>query len=102
MYAILHLASEMWCFARHLPQMIGHLIPFNNPHWLHFLELLDIVDTVCAPVMEKNTAASLQVLVESNLKSFVELYAAATVIPKQHFLLHLARYIEKYIYSFTS
>ena len=72
--------------------MIGHLIPLSGSNWLHFLELLDIVDMACAPVIGKNTAASLQVLVESSLQTFTELYPAASVIPKQHYLLHMARY----------
>ena len=84
-------ASETWCFARLLPVMIAHLIPDDNAHWLHFLELFDIVDIVFAPVIAKNTPAHLQVLIESNLSNFVSLYPDASVIPKQHYLLHLPR-----------
>ena len=75
--------------------MIGHHIPDGEPHWEHFIELLDILDIVCAPVLHVNSPARLQVLIESSLSTFTVLYPANTVIPKMHYLLHLPRYIEK-------
>lgn len=85
-------ASETWSLCRLLPVMIGHLIPEDDDHWL---QLLDIMDIVCAPIVHKNTPAYLQVLVESNLSTFVTLYPANNVILKIHNLLHIARFIEK-------
>lgn len=91
----LHVAAETWTFGRLLPIMIGHHIPHDDSHWMHFLQLLDIVDIVFAPILHKDYPASLLVLIEDNLHRFVRLYPTANVIPKMHHLLHLPRYIEK-------
>ena len=57
-------------FARLLPIMIGnhgHHVPHEEPHWVHFLQLLDIMEIVFAPVLEENVPATLLVSIESNL-----------------------------------
>lgn len=82
-------------FARLLPIMIGHRVPHGEPHWVHFLQLLDIMEIVFAPVLEENVPATLLVSIESNLRTFVTLYPTSNVIPKMHYLLHLPRFIEK-------
>ena len=38
------IASQMWTLGRLLPVMIGHIIPEDNAHWVHYLEVLDIMD----------------------------------------------------------
>ena len=92
------IATETWSLCRLLPVMVGHKIPEDNMHWLHYLELLEILDIVCAPIVHKNTPALLQMIIESNVTSFVSLYPTASVIPKIHYLLHLPRYIEKLVF----
>ena len=91
----LRTATETWCLGRYLPVMIGHQIPCDDPYWAHYLQLLDILDILCAPVIHRNTPAYLQVLLESNLITFRELYPQAKIIPKIHYLLHMPRYIQK-------
>ena len=39
----------MWCLARHLPLLIGSLVPEENQYWENFLTLLSIIDYVFAP-----------------------------------------------------
>lgn len=75
--------------------MIGHLIPEDQPNWKHYLEILNILDIVCATVVHTNTPGCLQVLIESSLSTFRDLYPGNSVIPKMHYLLHLPQYIEK-------
>ena len=91
------IASRIWTLARCLPVMIGDHIPQGEVHWEHFLQLLEILEIVFSSVVSQNTAAYLQVLIESNLTSFKELYRSVTVIPKMHYLLHVPRFIERYI-----
>lgn len=49
--AFFYAATETWIFGRLLPLMIGHLIPKDDSNWNHFLELLDILDIVFAPIV---------------------------------------------------
>lgn len=63
----LTLASQMWTLGRLLPVIIGHLVPDDDPHWMHFLHLLDIQDLLFTPQVSPSTPAYLQVLIEEFL-----------------------------------
>ena len=56
----------MWTLGRLLPVMIGHIIPEDNPHWLHYLEVLDIMDLCFSPFVCPQTPGYLKVLIEQN------------------------------------
>ena len=56
-YSIMYIATEMLCLARLLPIMIGDHIPKDNPYWLHFLALLEIVDYLFAPIISTECLA---------------------------------------------
>jgi len=71
-------ASEMWCFLRNLPLLIGGLIPRKQPHWRLLLMLIDIIDIVFAPAITEN------------LSHFL-LFPEKQLLPKHHFLMHYAR-----------
>ena len=88
----------MWTLARYLPLLIGRNIPENDPHWQHYLELLDIV---FAQVVRPDTPAYVQVTIENHVMEFKILYPDASIIPKIHFLIHIARFLEWYLLSFT-
>lgn len=82
-------ASEMWCFLRNLPLLIGHRIPWDNDYWK--LLLLDITDIVFAPAITPNLCSYLSRLVEEHHDSFKTLFGNETrLIPKHHFLVHYA------------
>ena len=68
-------------FARLLSMIIGHRVSHEEPHWVHFLQLLDVMEIVFAPVLEENVPATLLVSIESNLRTFVTLYPTLNVIP---------------------
>lgn len=83
------LASQTWVLGRLLPVMIGHLVPLEDPYWEHFLQLLDMMELMFAPLVRHDTPAYLQVLVEENLTEFTKLYPNHPVIPKMHYLIHV-------------
>lgn len=85
----------MWVLGRLLPVMIGHVIPEHDPHWEHYLQLLEIMDLVFSPVVHPSTPGHLEVLIEDNLLQFTILYPQYNVIPKMHFLVHIPRYLAR-------
>ena len=76
--------------------MIGHFVPEDEPHWLHFLQLLDIMEIVFAPTVHPDTPAYLQVIIAENLETFKALYPNSSFKPKMHYLTHVPRYLERY------
>lgn len=93
----LYIASQMWTLGRLLPIVIGHLIPDDNPHWKHYLETLDIVDLIFLPTVRPETPGYLEILIEDNLHTFTVLYPEQGVIPKMHFLIHIPRFLARFV-----
>lgn len=91
MCMLLTIASQMWLLGRLLPQMIGSWIPRDNEHWLLYLLLLDVIDILFAPDVTEEDIALLSVLILDHHNDFVRLYPDASVIPKIHFIIHMAR-----------
>jgi len=89
----------MWTLGRMLPVMIGHLIPQEDEHWVHYVQLLEIVDLIFAPTVNPESPGYLEVLIEENLEQFVVLYREP-VLPKMHFLIHVSRLLARYIIVF--
>ena len=92
-------ASQMWVLGRFLPLMIGHLISEDDDHWTHYIQLLEIVDIIFAPIIDSDAPGYLEVLIEENLLDFVELYREA-VLPKMHYLIHIPRLLARYSYMY--
>jgi hypothetical protein len=84
-------ASEMWCFLRNLPLLIGHLIPREQEHWNLVKMLLDITDIVLAPEVTPNLSSYLVHLVEEHHEYFKKLFPDKKITPKQQFLVHYAK-----------
>ena len=99
---LLCIASQMWCLARLLPVMIGALVPEDDCHWSHFLQLLDIMDVVLSPVVHPDMPAFLQTLIADNLETFRELYPEESIIPKMHYLIHTPRYLQRYEHNYNN
>lgn len=85
----------MWTLARMLPVMIGHLVPEDIQQWIHYLQLLDIVDLIFSPIMRPGVPGYLEVLIEENLEDFIEIYSSP-MIPKMHYLIHIPRFLSRY------
>ena len=88
----------MWCLARLLPFMIGHLVPEDDQHWRNFLLLLTIIDYAFAPVISQNEVSFLNSTIEEHNLNFKRLYPTSSMIPKLHYILHIAEWIIKYSY----
>ena len=95
-------AVQMWTLGRMLPVMIGHYVPENEEHWMHYIELLDIVDLIFSPTVHPNMPGYLEVTIEENLEMFATLYGGASIIPKMHFLIHIPRLLERQVIRSTS
>lgn len=87
-------ASEMWCFLRNLPLLVGNLIPREQEHWQLLKMLLDITDIVLAPTITANLCSYLGRLVEDHHTYFKTLFPGKQLTPKQHFLVHYAKCLE--------
>ena len=86
------IATQMWCLARHLPLLIGDLVPEEDPYWQNLLNLLRIEEILFVPVSSVALAAYAAVLIQEYLQTFKELYSR-NVIPKQHYMVHYPRQI---------
>ena len=88
------IASQMWTLSRLLPVMVGRYINKDDDNWLHFLQLLDIMEYTFSP-----TVLLLAVIISSNLTTYKELYPESSFIPKMHYMVHIPQYLYKYVKS---
>lgn len=70
--------------------MVGDKVPAGDDNWLNFVDLLMIVDLLLAPNLTEDDVADLSVRIH---QEFVGLYPHASVTPKIHYLIHMARLI---------
>ena len=89
----------MWCLARLLPLMVGDSIPEEDSRWKLFLDFLSIMDYVFAPNTTEDIAAYVQQLIGDYLARFKELHPHCSIIPKQHYMIHIPEWMEKYTTS---
>ena len=90
-------ASQMWTLSRLLPVMIGKYVNEDDENWLHFLQLLDIMEYTFSPTVSSHTPAYLAVIICSNLTTYKEIYPEASFIPKMHYMVHIPQYLYKYV-----
>ena len=81
-------ASQMLTLIRHLPFIVGALIPEGDKHWACFLLLRKIVDIIMSPILPESISATLCLLIQEHHSMFVALYGKENFIPKFHFMLH--------------
>lgn len=58
-----------------------------------FLDMMQKVDIVFAPVTSKGLAAYLKVIISDFLEDFKSLLPEYSIIPKMHFMIHYPRHI---------
>lgn len=80
-------ASEMMCLMKNLAIMIGDLVPDNDPVWLLYLCLRQILDIVFSCDVSEGQLILLQTLVAEHHQDYVTLFKD-TLKPKHHFMLH--------------
>ncbi|XP_065672066.1 uncharacterized protein LOC105845782 isoform X1 [Hydra vulgaris] len=88
-------ASEKFILFYFLTYLIGDRVPINNKHWKLYLLLRDIVDYLMCYKISRTIFSYLQLLVESFVQTFVEIFPGK-LTPKLHFLLHYPRLIKDY------
>ena len=87
----------MWNLAVYLPLMIGKEVPEDEMEWDCFLLLLDILQICATRVLSADLVDHLRVLTELYLRSFQECYPHMSILPKQHYMVHLPNQILKYV-----
>ena len=81
-------ATEMWCLGRFLPLLVGDLVPEDNAHWEHFLQLLQIIDYLFAPRTSIAITQHMAILIQDFLSTWRELYPSRSLTLKMHYLVH--------------
>ena len=85
----------MWCLARLLPLMIGDHVPEDDNRWELFKMFLLIIDYVFAPNTDKDIMEYLCKLIRDHHLKFCELYPECSIIPKQHYMVHIPDWMKK-------
>ena len=85
----------MWNLAVYLPVMIGEHVPDGDSEWECYLLLLDILQICTSRVLSDDLVDHLRVVIQLYLVKFRECYPHMSIIPKQHYLLHLPTQILK-------
>lgn len=87
-------AVQNWCLIRLLAVVIHDKIKnADEPVWQLYLLLHDIVEIVCAPVIQESSIAYLAILIDEYLEGRQSLFPNEKLKPKHHFLRHYPRLI---------
>jgi hypothetical protein len=68
-------------------------VPKEDEKFQLFLLLLEIVELIFSPVISREQTSYLQSIIEEHHSRFVDIYPAATIIPKMHYIIHYPRTI---------
>ena len=94
-------ATQMWCLARLLPLMIGEEVEEGDQYWGNFLLLLSILDYCMAPIVSKDWAAYLRMIIQDHHQTFKQLYPSCPIIPKMHYIVHYPEIMCRYKASYN-
>ena len=75
--------------------MVGDFVNEDDDKWQLFLDLITIVDYVFAPITNADIIAYVRLLIGDHLTRFRELYPSCSIIPKQHYMVHIPQWMEK-------
>ena len=87
--------SQCWTLLRVLPFMIGSLVPRNEDVWVLLVDLLLLVQILCAPRMDDAMLDRMKPLIEKWLKDFCRNFPDFHLTPKFHYLLHYRHWATK-------
>ena len=79
----------MWNLSIYLPLMIGDKVSNDDNEWECYLQLLDVLKICMARVLSVDLVQYLEALIEMYLTAFRSCYPLASIIPKQHYMVHL-------------
>ncbi len=88
--------SQMWCFARLLPLIIGPKVPEGTEYWSLVGDILDILDYVCSPCLDEMHILYLESLVADFFTAVDEIYPDMKIKPKYHYMTHYGSQIRKF------
>ena len=86
-------AAQMWLLGRLIPFLVGKYVDEDDAHWKNYLMLLEILDYLMAPDISEDEVGYLSFLIMEHHRVFIELYSSSNMIPKHHFMIHMARLI---------
>lgn len=86
-------ASEMLCFVKYLPLMIGDLVPVENTFWKLIILLSKIIDIIMASYFNEEILKNLTYLIRRHHEIYKSLYG--DLKPKHHFMVHYPTAIRK-------
>jgi hypothetical protein len=69
--------------------MIGDKVPNDDDECECYLHLLDVLTVCMARVLSVELVQYLEALIEVYLTAFRSCYPLASIIPKQHYMVHL-------------
>ncbi|KAJ8029948.1 hypothetical protein HOLleu_29486 [Holothuria leucospilota] len=88
-------SAQMWCLIRHIPLMMGDLVPEDDEHWELLLLLAQCMDIIFSPVISVGDTIYLQELIRDHHSHFLTLFPGRHLKPKHHHLTHYPRLIRK-------
>lgn len=80
-----------------MPIVIGKFVPLNEVHWENFLSLLLITGYLMAPEIAEDEIDYVKVLIEEHHRQFKLIYPDASIIPKLHYMIHMASFTKKLV-----
>jgi hypothetical protein len=86
-------ASESLCFITTFRFYVGHLIPIDNPDYILYLKLLELIKIIFSKSILKLSVEKLPYLISDFIKMYISLYN--DMKPKFHFLTHYPRVISE-------
>lgn len=87
--------AQMWSLAWVLPFILGPQIDYTDEYWSNYLDLLQISSLVLACEFSDGIIDHLTYLIERYYCKFLELYDGKHLLPRQHYLLHYPRLMER-------
>nr|XP_047127533.1 uncharacterized protein LOC100209977 isoform X3 [Hydra vulgaris] len=88
-------SAQILILARIIPLFIGQYSNSNDPYYVNFLDLLQILQLTLSPITTYRTILDLETLIEKHNKSFTLLWPN-NLIPKHHFLLHFVGQMHRF------
>ena len=80
--------SQMWCFIRLFPLMVGYKVPDDDSVWDVLLLLLRIVMYICSPALQSGHVDMMGNLISEFYLKRKEVFPEYHLVPKDHYLLH--------------
>ena len=87
-------ALQARLFLRLLPFFIATFVDMDSQEYTFLTELIHIVKVIYSSVISTATIQDLKVLIENHLRKFKGLFLDKTIIPKQHYLIHIPELIK--------